>query len=74
MDYVYVLHHSYELDDEDEVKLIGVFSSKSKAKSAISFLQDKEGFKEHPVDCFIIDKYKIDGINWAEGFLTMYTT
>lgn len=73
MEYVYVLQHSYELEDEEEVKFVGVFSTEPEAQNAIDFLRTKEGFKDYPVDCFIIDKYKINEIHWTEGFITVYT-
>jgi hypothetical protein len=64
---VFVLHHSYEADGCDETKLIGIYSSKTKAEDAIKRLADQPGFREHPAD-FSIDPYRLDVDHWAEGF------
>jgi hypothetical protein len=67
---VFILHHSYELKECDETKLIGVYSTRKQAKSAIARLKDKDGFKYRP-DAFEISEYKLDQDNWTEGFATM---
>jgi hypothetical protein len=69
---VYVLHHSYELEDCEETKLIGVYSSKESAKQAITRLKTQSGFCDHPNN-FSIDRYQIDQDNWEDGFTTMVT-
>ncbi len=74
---VYLLWHTYELTNDsgthDEDKLIGVFSSKQKANEAISVLKDKDGFRDHPLSCFMTEKYEVDKIsNWSEGFDTVH--
>lgn len=73
MEFVYVLQHSYEYGDAYEfieTKFIGVYSSIENAKLAIKRLQDKEGFRDYPLDCFYIDKYIINQDHWQEGFIT----
>ena len=67
---VFILHHSYELDDHDETKLIGTYSTKEQAELAITRLKDKNGFKYRP-DAFVISEYELDKDNWTEGFATM---
>ena len=69
---VYVLQHSYELEDCEETKLIGVYSSEKAAKKAITRLQTQSGFCDYPNN-FSIDRYQIDQDNWEEGFITMVT-
>ncbi len=64
---VYVLQHSYELNNCDETKFIGVFSSLTEAKNAIEKLKKKEGFKQYQKN-FYIDIYPINKIYWEEGF------
>jgi len=66
---VYVLQHEYELDGCDEVKLIGVYSSREMAEAAIERLASKPGFVDHPSG-FCIDPCELDQDNWAEGFST----
>lgn len=70
MDIVYVLQHSYEnTSGEKKTKFIGVFSTEDKAKAAIDTLKSAPGFRDLP-DHFCIDQYRIDEVNWADGFVT----
>ncbi len=69
--HVYVLEHSYELENGyDETKFLGVFSSYEKAETAISEYKKLPGFCQYPND-FCIDKYEIDKKCWIEGFITV---
>lgn len=72
---VYLLWHTHEISDDfgihDEEKLIGVFSSTEKVDDTIEKLKNLEGFRDYPLDCFIIDEYELDKpTNWTEGFFT----
>ncbi len=67
MKHVYVLQHSYEDSDHEDVKLIGVYSSRKLTKMAISSLVKSPGFKQWP-DGFHIGKHELDKTNWREGF------
>lgn len=75
---VFLLWHTYDLKDDygthEEIKLIGVFSTEEKAEEVIALLKDKDGFRDLPVSCFTISKYRVDPkpdrIGWAEGFFT----
>jgi len=75
---VFLLWHTHDLTDGDgtheEAKLIGVFSSEAKAKEAIEQLKDKEGFRDFPLSCFMIDKSKMDRMSWVDGFTTVHWT
>lgn len=75
---LYALWHSYELVDDDgprdEDKLIGVFSTREKAQNAIEMLRDKEGFRDHPLHCFMINTMQLDRVGWGEGFTTVRWT
>ena len=65
---VYILHHVRPIDGGDEdVKLIGVYSSNAFAQSAILRLSHLPGFSKWP-DCFEITEYTLDEDNWTEGF------
>ena len=72
---VYLLWHVHEIKDDygthDDEKLIGVFETEEKAKEGISWLRDVEGFKDCPIECFVIDKYEVDKMHWTEGFVTV---
>ena len=69
MDVVYVLQHVHETPngDDEDVKMIGVYSSEQKAQEAIARVVKAPGFREHP-DGFHIDAYEVDRDNWTEGF------
>jgi hypothetical protein len=68
---VFLLWHVHEFEDQDDdEKLLGVFSSEDKAKESIVFYSSQPGFIEHP-DGFIIVKYAIDELEWKEGFHTI---
>lgn len=72
MNSVFILHHSYELDELEQTKLIGAYSSITEAEAAIERLIGKPGFKDHPDD-FVITEYELNQDNWTEGFSTMTT-
>ena len=67
---VFVLQHEREQDgpnDHDDVKFIGVFSTRRKAERAIIQLVRKPGFMRYPSG-FTIDECLIDKVNWTSGF------
>jgi hypothetical protein len=66
---VYILHHIYDKGLETEnVKLIGVYSSRGEAQRAINRLQTQPGFREL-VEGFEVEAYTLDEDNWKEGFV-----
>lgn len=67
---VWVVQHSYELDGNDEVKFIGVFSTLENAKKIVEKLKKKKGFKSYSKG-FHIDKMALDQVFWLEGFETI---
>ena len=64
---VYVLQHSREYDDTEDIKLIGVYSSEAAARAAIERLLRQPGFRSYP-DGFHVDRYPLDKDHWTEGF------
>lgn len=71
MDKVYLLYHIHEMDNDDEdVKLIGVYSSLSNAEEALLRVAHAPGFRENP-EGFQIHAYKLDKDSWTEGFVTV---
>ena len=68
---VFVVHHEHELaPDRDDVKMIGVYSSKAEAEAAVARLSAQPGFRE-TTSGFSIDRYRLDEDHWVEGFITM---
>jgi hypothetical protein len=79
---VFVLQHLHVLPTgEEDVKLIGVYSSLESARAAVGRLESQPGFKDHPriVDSandeaeqgFHIGGYPLDRDHWVEGYITV---
>lgn len=69
---VYLLWHVHELDaDQDDWKLIGVYTSEQKAQEAKARATRLPGFRDVP-EGFTIASYSLDADNWPEGFVTLY--
>jgi hypothetical protein len=70
---VFVLHHVHVFDDgEEDVKLIGVYSSQANAVAAIDRLRQQPGFRDM-LEGFTISRYPIDLDHWTEGYVTIDT-
>ena len=68
---VYVLQHVHSVDDgAEDVKFIGVYSSRENAAAAITRLSQAAGFSEAPAG-FHIDEYQVDKDQWIEGYSTL---
>ncbi|EGL14922.1 MULTISPECIES: hypothetical protein [unclassified Paenibacillus] len=65
---VFLLQHSYEWNQIESTKVIGIYSSKDKADAVIEKYKELPGFKEFPDD-FYIDAYQVDENEWTEGFM-----
>ncbi len=65
---IYIVQHSYELNECDETKFIGVFSTLEKAKKIVEDYKKLPGFNDYS-ESFFIDKYEIDTPEWKEGFI-----
>ena len=65
---IFYVEHVYEKDNEEEIKFIGLFSSRSRAQEAIYELIIKPGFRDFPIDCFQIHINTIDSYEWKDGF------
>lgn len=69
--YVFVVQHVHELKGDDEdVKLIGVYSTEENARAAVARLSLQPGFRES-ASGFHVDRYTVDKDHWAEGFVTV---
>lgn len=69
---VFLLWHTHfdeSLDEGEDVKLIGVYSTKELAENALVRMSKVEGFRDHTAG-FEISEYKIDKDNWTAGFIT----
>jgi len=70
---VYLLWHAHDLDEEVDVKLLGVYSNQQNAEEAKQRVSLKPGFRDSQQG-FHIDCYEVDRDWWAEGFETMKWT
>ena len=65
---VYLLHHVRQFaDGHEDVKLIGVYSSRERALAAQGQVQEQPGFRDH-LDGFTIAEQIVDCTSWKEGF------
>ena len=78
---VFIVQHLHvQPHGEEDVKLIGVYTSAELAKQAVARLGKAPGFRDHPriVDPegdgppggFYVDEYVLDHDNWVEGYTT----
>lgn len=70
---VYLLWHTRVDGDDEDDKLLGVFSSQENAEEAKQNALTKAGFKDYP-DGFCIVEYEINKQEWLDGFVTIDLT
>lgn len=69
--HVYLVHHLHELPGgEEDWKLIGCYSSRSKAEAAVVRAQALPGFRDTPGG-FVVDRHVLNSDHWADGFETL---
>jgi homoserine kinase type II len=68
---VFVLQHVHErAGGVEDVKFIGVYSSRENAQAAVARFSELPGFADAP-DGFRIDEYPLDRDHWAEGYVAV---
>jgi hypothetical protein len=68
---VFVLQHVHAREDGvQDVKFIGVYSSRDKAHEAVARMVRLPGFADTP-DGFHIDEYRVDQDHWVEGYVVV---
>ncbi|WP_316829097.1 hypothetical protein [Pedobacter miscanthi] len=73
MGLVYLLWHTHydnRLENNEDIKLIGVYSTEDMAKEAECRAKLLEGFKDSQ-DGFEISSYRLDKDEWTSGFVTV---
>jgi hypothetical protein len=69
MSSVHMLWHLRPEDHEEEdVKIIGIYSTLKNAQDAIERFIKEPGFKDFPTG-FQITEYELDRDSWVEGFV-----
>lgn len=68
---VFSLEHVHVFDDDSEdVKLIGIYSTKEKAQAARERVSYQPGFCDYP-EGFSISEILVDQDHWVEGFVSV---
>jgi hypothetical protein len=79
---VFLLQHLHILDDDEEnVKTLGIYSTREAAVAAVDRFRLLPGFRDishfadhnspGPADGFNVDEYELDQDNWADGYVTV---
>jgi hypothetical protein len=69
---VFLVEHVHVLEDsEEDVKIIGVYSSREAAQQAVERLRLQPGFRDAP-EGFTIDPYRVDQDCWQDGYITVH--
>ena len=79
MNRVFLLQHVHLLSgNEEDVKTLGVYSSRSSAMAAVERFRKLPGFRDAPgladtsapgsAQGFYLDEYEIDKDSWAAGY------
>ena len=61
---------STELSTDEDVKTLGIFSSRREATLAIRRVEKLAGFKRYR-EGFHVDRYRLNERAWTEGFVTV---
>jgi hypothetical protein len=68
---VFLVQHVHILDDgEEDVTVIGIYSTSEMAQRAVQRLRLRPGFSDAP-DGFSIDLYWVDQDGWEDGYVTL---
>ncbi|MEU5260624.1 hypothetical protein [Amycolatopsis sp. NPDC021455] len=60
-------HLAWDEQDGDDVKLLGVYSTRQRAEERIRAARGLPGFRDDP-DCFLISNHRVDEDDWPEGY------
>ena len=67
---VYLVWHSHDLEQETELKVLGVYSTEGKAEQRVTRAKAEPGFRDFP-DQFFISEYELDEDLWIDGYRTL---
>jgi hypothetical protein len=71
-DAVWVVQHVRTINNgEEDVKMIGVYSTEQLACEAVARLGLQPGFCDVPKG-FYVERYELNKDHWTEGFITVY--
>jgi len=67
-DFIFLLWHEFEVEDEEITTLLGVFRSRQLAEENQRYFETQPGFKDY-LDGFEIVETPLDKRLWSEGFI-----
>ena len=68
---IFVVEHLHDLGEgREDIKLIGVYSSRRRADESVARMSALPGFRDAPTG-FFVEEYEIDTDHWIEGFVTV---
>lgn len=66
---VYMVDHVHEhASGNEDIKLIGIYSTRQLAREAVKRMKIKRGFRDQPKN-FYISQITVDEDHWTEGFV-----
>lgn len=69
---IFLVQHVHTLEDgEEDVKTIGIYSTRETAERAVERLRLRPGFRDTP-DGFSIDLFWVDQDCWEDGYVTVH--
>jgi len=69
MSKVYLIQHTYSMNENEETKSVGIYENRLVAENALEKLKILPGFRDYP-NCFSIDEYIVNQNYWPSGFVT----
>jgi hypothetical protein len=66
----FVLQHARGSEQDEDVKLIGIYSTEEAGKKAIAAWFLQSGFRDAP-DGFVLSAYELDETHWTDGYVTI---
>jgi hypothetical protein len=66
---VYLLQHVRTVNDDEDIKVLGIYSSEALALEAVERFRKLPGFAGAP-DGFSVDAYDIDQDHWTSGYVS----
>ena len=66
---VYLLEHVHSVNDDEDIKTLGIYSSEAQALEAVERFRKLPGFSAAP-DGFSVDPYEVDQDCWSSGYIS----
>lgn len=67
---VFLVWHARDIDEEEALKVLGVYATETDAQRRIDHALGEPGFRDYP-DQFQIAEYEVGEDHWVGGFRTL---